>query len=78
MHKWIHHPEKPLGHSDYIELTTQWDTYYYMDYFPFIIHRVTMGHGSTGQYQPSYDFIGHINQHMNWNSLISYMAEQLI
>jgi hypothetical protein len=23
MHKWIQHPEKPLGHSDYTDLTIQ-------------------------------------------------------
>jgi hypothetical protein len=64
MHKWIQSPKKPLGHLDYIDLTTQRATYYSMDYYPFVIQRVTLGHGSTGQDQPSYDFRGHINQHL--------------
>jgi hypothetical protein len=64
MNKWIQHPEKPLGNSDYIDLTTQQVIYCAMDYCPFIIQRVTLGHCSIGQYQPSYDFRGHINEHL--------------
>ena len=58
------HPEKPLGNLDYTDLTNQRDTYYSLDYRPFNIQRVTLGHGNIDQEQPSYELRDHINQHL--------------